>query len=93
MSQSVSLMTEAVTELVAIGAAMASNCEPCFRHHYDEARKLGVSNEDIREAVNVAQAVKATPQRKVQETADRYLAMSEPKASTEACGCGSGKSC
>jgi AhpD family alkylhydroperoxidase len=86
-------MTEVVTELVAVGAAIASDCEPCFRHHYDAARKLGVSVEDLREAVNVALAVKAAPQRKVLETAERYLAMpkSEAPASTQGCGCSSGK--
>ena len=45
------LHTEAVEELVAIGAAIASNCEPCFRFHYDKARKLGVSKEDMARAV------------------------------------------
>ncbi len=29
------LMNEAVTELVAIGVAMACNCEPCFKHHFN----------------------------------------------------------
>ena len=38
-----SIYSEAVQELVAIGAAIASNCEPCFRFHFDKARKLGVS--------------------------------------------------
>jgi AhpD family alkylhydroperoxidase len=88
-------MTEAVTELVAIGAAIAANCEPCFRHHFDSAHKLGVSKEDMREAVNVALALKATPHRKVVETADRYLADAEPAAAenSRASACGSGGCC
>ena len=95
MSQIPSLMTEAVTELVAIGAAIASNCEPCFRHHYDAAHKLGVSTEDMREAVNLALAVKAAPHRKVLDTADRYLAPSKPgtPTSNEGCACGSAGCC
>jgi AhpD family alkylhydroperoxidase len=95
MSQLPSLMTGAVTELVAIGAAMAAGCEPCFRHHFDAARKLGVSREDMREAVQVALSVKAAPHRKVVETADRYLASPEPgaPASGEGCACGSGSCC
>jgi AhpD family alkylhydroperoxidase len=56
-----SLFTDEVRELVAIGAAIASNCEPCFKHHYNEARKLGVSKEDIRLAVEQAQMVKESP--------------------------------
>ena len=92
MSQPPSLMTEAVTELVAIAAAVASNCEPCFRHHFDTGRKLGLSKEDIRKAVDVAVAVKAAPHRKVLDTADRYLEQAELTDGVpgDGCGCGSG---
>ncbi len=31
----------ATAELVALGAAVGANCEPCFTHHYNEARRLG----------------------------------------------------
>ncbi len=68
-----SLMTEAVQELVALGAAIVSNCEPCFKLHYDKARKLGVSKQDMRTAVTVAQGVKDSPARAMLELADRYL--------------------
>ncbi|GAO01458.1 arsenite efflux transporter metallochaperone ArsD [Anaeromyxobacter sp. PSR-1] len=69
-----SLYTEAVQELVAIGAAIASNCEPCFRFHYDKARKLGVSKDDMAQAVATARMVKEAPARAVLELAERYLA-------------------
>ncbi len=69
----VSLMTDAISELVAIGASIASNCEPCFRFHFDKARRLGVSREDMLWAVRVAQAVKETPARSVLALAERYL--------------------
>lgn len=68
-----SLYTEAVAELVAIGAAIASNCEPCFKFHYDKARKLAVSREDMRLAVTTAQNVKDAPAKAVLDLADRYL--------------------
>ena len=68
-----SLYTEAIAELVAIGAAIASNCEPCFRYHFDKARKLGVSLEDMARAVKTAQGVKETPARSILELANRYL--------------------
>lgn len=72
-----SLFTEAVAELVAIGAAIGSNCEPCFKFHYDKARKLGVSNEDMLQAVTIAQSVKDAPARSVLELAHRYLKANE----------------
>jgi AhpD family alkylhydroperoxidase len=68
-----SIFTEQVAELVAIGAAIASNCEPCFKYHYDQARKLGVEDADMRRAVDLAQKVKETPARAVLELASRYL--------------------
>lgn len=68
-----SLFTEAVAELVALGASIGANCEPCFKFHYDKARKLGVSNEDMLQAVTIAQSVKEGPARSVLELAHRYL--------------------
>jgi len=67
------IYSEAVQELVAIGAAIASNCEPCFKFHYDKARKLGVSQEDMLSAVRTAQMVKETPAKSVLGLAERYL--------------------
>jgi AhpD family alkylhydroperoxidase len=67
------LVTEAVAELIAIGASIASNCEPCFRYHYDKARKLGVSREDMALAVAIAQGVKETPAKSILDLADKYL--------------------
>ncbi len=83
-----SIYTESVAELVAIGAAIASNCEPCFRFHYDRARKLGVSKEDMALAVKTAQMVKDTPARSVLELADRYLKERGTQAESPAAGGG-----
>jgi AhpD family alkylhydroperoxidase len=68
-----SIYSEAVQELVAIGAAIAANCEPCFKHHFDKARKLGVSKEDMARAVTTAQMVKESPARAMVELAEKYL--------------------
>jgi arsenite methyltransferase len=85
-----SVYTEAVAELVAIGASIASNCEPCFRYHYDRARKIGVSKEDMALAVKTAQMVKDSPARAVLELADRYLKGRGPGAELPIVGPGGG---
>lgn len=72
-----SLYTAAVAELVAIGAAIASNCEPCFKFHFDKARKLGVSLEDMARAVETARAVKESPARSILDLANRFLKREE----------------
>jgi AhpD family alkylhydroperoxidase len=74
-----SMYTEAVQELVSIGAAIASNCQPCFKFHYDKARKLGVSREDMLRAVKTAQGVKEVPANAVLGLAERYLSEQAPK--------------
>lgn len=80
------LFTAAVRELVAIGAAIASNCEPCFKYHYSEARRLGVSKEDVRLAVNMAQRVKDTPAQAVLALADKILNETRLPAGPERAG-------
>lgn len=68
-----SIFTDAVAELVAIGAAIAANCEPCFKFHFDKARKLGVTPEDIWSAVTTGQSVKDAPAKAILALAERYL--------------------
>lgn len=76
------IFSEAVAELVAIGAAIASNCEPCFKYHFDKARKLGVSPEDMWSAVETAQRVKDAPARAVVALAERHLRREAPQPSS-----------
>jgi len=63
----------ATAELVAIGAAVGANCEPCFTYHYDQARRLGLAPAVMIEAVQVAQAVKDAPARSMVELAAKLL--------------------
>ncbi|MGK5093639.1 arsenite efflux transporter metallochaperone ArsD [Deltaproteobacteria bacterium TL4] len=97
-----SIFTEAVAELVAIGAAIASNCEPCFKYHYDKARKMGVSHEDMWRAVITAQNVKEAPAKAMLALAEKYLHQETSQTSTStaaeetpkpktSCGCGPSK--
>jgi AhpD family alkylhydroperoxidase len=66
-----SLFVPAVAELVAIGAAIAANCEPCLRHHAKVATELGVTTADITRAVEMAARVKDAPHRAVLQLAAR----------------------
>jgi len=75
-----SLFTSAVAELVAIGAAIAANCEPCLRYHTREAGKLGGSASDMALAVEMAAKVKDAPHQAVLRLAARLTGPSEPAA-------------
>jgi AhpD family alkylhydroperoxidase len=87
LSTAPSIFTEQVAELVAIGAAVGANCEPCFKYHYDQARKLGVSDLDMRYAVDLAQKVKDTPARNMLDLAARYLGQATPETTEKAGAC------
>lgn len=82
-----SQFSEQVAELVAIGAAIGCNCEPCFKYHYDQARKLGVSDADIRRAVDMAQMVKDTPARSILNLAERFVGPSTPASAAKQSPC------
>lgn len=82
-----SLFTPQVAELVAIGAAIASNCEPCFKYHFDAAHKLGVLTQDMLQAVKLAQQVKDSPAQAVRELALRMLTPDAPASQAAAGAC------
>ncbi len=60
-------------ELVAIGAALAANCEPCLRYHVRRGAEAGCTQDQMRRAVEIAQAVKDTPARLLARLAGRLL--------------------
>lgn len=75
-------------ELVAIGAAVAANCEPCLRYHLRKAREAGLADDQLRAAVAVARRVKETPARLILEAADRLLAPGDrPSVEPSKAGC------
>ncbi|MCX5752538.1 MAG: arsenic metallochaperone ArsD family protein, partial [Candidatus Krumholzibacteria bacterium] len=81
------IYSAAVAELVALGAAIACNCEVCFKYHYSAARRLGVSKEDMASAVATAKAVKETPAEAILKLADKFLGATAPEnAPSKACG-------
>jgi len=51
-------MEERTKLLVALGAATAANCIPCFEHLYGEAWGAGLTQEEIQEVVDIASKVK-----------------------------------
>lgn len=61
-------------ELVALGAALASNCIPCIEFHIPAAQKAGLTDAEIAEAIELADKIKRVPAEKVLEAATLRLA-------------------
>ena len=51
-------LTPRETSLVALGAALASNCIPCIEHHVPLARKNGLSEAEIFAAIELADRIR-----------------------------------
>ena len=45
-------------ELVAIGASVTANCEPCLHYHVNKAQEVGAKAEDIQAAIDMGQKVR-----------------------------------
>jgi len=82
MSESSSLYSPAVEELVAIGAAIACNCEPCFKYHFREAMNLGVPRADVALTVATARKVKEHVAEQILKTVGQQLGL--PSAAVHA---------
>ncbi len=74
-------LSSAQRELLALGAALGSNCVPCIEFHVPEAQKAGLRDRQINQAIRLADKLRQVPARKVLDTALDFLA--EP-ASTSA---------
>ena len=59
-----------VTMLIAAGAAMAANCEPCLNKIVPDLIEAGVAEADIQKAVEIGQFVKDKPAAIMKEAAD-----------------------
>lgn len=83
----------AVAEQVSIGAAVGADCELCFKYHYSQASKLGVSRDDMAKVVELADRVKRAPVQNMRMLADKLLgttiASQMPVDSHPGCCCSS----
>lgn len=73
-------------ELVAIGASIASNCIPCVTYHIAKAKKLGMSDALVTEAIELADKVRRVPAQAVLDAVQRDGAEPAPQGG---CGCAS----
>lgn len=85
-------LSERDKELVAIGAAVASNCIPCIAYHIKQSRKTGLDDEQIREAIDLSQQIREIPATQVVKTALAQLGGDGPSDETKSSDC-TGCSC
>jgi AhpD family alkylhydroperoxidase len=80
------------TELIAVGASIAANCQSCVEYHVAKAAEYGVGPEAVSQAVEVGRMVRRGAAAKVDNVAEHLLhteRASAAAAATAGCGCGS----
>ena len=51
-------MSEKIKELVAVGASITANCQPCLQYHTDKALEFGADPGEIAEAIEMGKRVR-----------------------------------
>ncbi len=80
-----------IRELVAVGASVTANCQPCLRYHATKAKEAGASQGEITEAVEVGKMVRRGATSKMDDFAST-LTQEIPSAAgipDKGCGCSS----
>ena len=51
-------MDNRIKELIAVGASVTANCQPCLSYHVSKAKENGAGEQEIGEAITIAKMVR-----------------------------------
>ena len=80
-----------ILELIAVGASVAANCQPCLDYNVGKALEFGADRQQIAEAIEVGKRVRQGAASKM----DKFVLSldcavpSSGEATTDRCGCSS----
>ncbi|MCL5884860.1 MAG: carboxymuconolactone decarboxylase family protein [Deltaproteobacteria bacterium] len=78
-----------IKELVAVGASITANCQPCLQYHADKARKEGATSQEIEAAIGVGKQVRKGASAKMDEFSSSVKeAVSAPAGEKKSVCCG-----
>jgi len=80
-----------IRELIAVGASITANCQPCLEYHVSKALESGVDQTELGEAIELGKMVRRGAASKMDKLAStlHHTAASPAAASNAGCGCGS----
>ena len=86
-------MDDKTSVLVCLGAAVAANCGPCFRHYHGEALRLGLDPAEVQAAVTLAGKVKTGANIAVMSVVGEAMRRAGHDGQAEACSPAAAPSC
>jgi len=75
-------------ELIAIGASVTANCQPCLKYHIGKARENGAGDEEIKEAIAMAKKVRNGAMSQMEELIPTFFADTNAKVKAHDPACG-----
>jgi len=80
-----------ILALIAVGASVAANCQPCLEHNVSTALKCGAEGQEIAEAIEVGKRVRQGAAAKIDKFAIglNNAARTTASATENGCGCSS----
>lgn len=76
-------MNESMKELIAIGVSIGAHCQPCLEYHVRAAVELGVSAEEIRQAIEIGHKVEKGAMVAMKKFSEKTLADLDTEAPQE----------
>ena len=82
-------LDQRIIRLIAVGASISANCQPCLEINVAEALKNGADQQDIAEAIQVGKMVRQGAASKMDRFArsQNDAAASRVNATESGCGC------
>ncbi len=84
-------MDNRIKALIAVGASVTANCQPCLQYHIRKAQENGANEQEIAAAIETGQSVRKGAASKMDKFA-LSLSQTAPltdTASDKGCGCDS----
>ena len=72
------VLEDKIENLIAIGAATAANCIPCFEHLYEKAINSGITLAEIKRASDIAGLVKKGAHIALTNSINELIGIEEP---------------
>lgn len=79
-----------IKELIAVGASITANCQPCLQYHSSEAQKSGADEQEVMEAIEMGKMVRRGAASKMEKFAASLAQTASPSnksLSSEGSGC------
>ena len=82
-------LDQRIMRLIAVGASIPANCQPCLEINVAEALKNGSDQQEIAQAIQVGKMVRQAAGSNMDRFAEgqHYVALSSVKTAESGCGC------